>query len=163
MTNNLILTLGIFTICSLINVMLNTAKTIIMYKKNILSSSLINAVTYGFYTVIVVLMAGDMPLLWKVGLTAITNFVGVWVSMLIMKRFEKDALWKVECTVFNTQIEKLDELLTDAKIPHNFLNVTGGKYSILNIYCATQKESLAVKEILKKFKVKYFVSESKTL
>lgn len=162
MTNEFIYTIAIFSICSLVNVMLNTAKTIIMYKKNILSSSTINAITYGFYTVIVVLMAGEMPLLWKIGLTAVTNFIGVWLSMLILKRFEKDKLWKVEATVLVKNAEDVCEMLNKAKVPYNYIEGVG-KYVLFNIFCATQTQSLAVKEILKAYNVKYFVSESKTL
>jgi hypothetical protein len=38
-----------------------------------------------------------------------------------------------------------------------------GKYTLFNFYCATQKESAKVRDILAQYEVKYFVSESKTL
>ena len=156
-------TIIIFTICSLINVMLNTVKTIVMYKKNILSSALVNAVTYGFYTVIVVLMAGgEMPLGWKILLTALTNFIGVALSMMIMKKLEKDKLWKVEATVIYIRKDDVCEMLNKAKVPYNYIDGVG-KYTLFNIFCSTQKQSAAVKEILKAYEAKYFVSESKTL
>lgn len=152
----------IFSVCSFINVMLNTIKTIVMYNKNKLSSSLINALTYGFYTVIVVLMAGEMPLFTKILLTAVTNFFGVWVSMAILQRFEKDKLWKVEASALNRFKEDICLMLNKANIPYNYIEGVG-KYTIFNIFCSTQAQSLAVKEILKAYRVKYFVSESKTL
>lgn len=156
-------TIIIFTICSLINVMLSTIKTIVMYKKNILSSALVNAVTYGFYTVIVVLMAGgEMPLGWKILLTALTNFIGVALSMMIMKKLEKDKLWKVEATVIYIRKEDVCDMLNKAKVPYNYIDGVG-KYTLFNIFCSTQQQSTAVKEILKAYDAKYFVSESKTL
>lgn len=156
-------TIIIFTICSLINVMLSTIKTIVMYKKNILSSALVNAVTYGFYTVIVVLMAGgEMPLGWKILLTALTNFIGVALSMMIMKKLEKDKLWKVEATVIYIRKEDVCDMLNKAKVPYNYIDGVG-KYTLFNIFCSTQQQSTAVKEILKAYEAKYFVSESKTL
>ena len=156
-------TIIIFTICSLINVMLSTVKTIVMYKKNILSSALVNAVTYGFYTVIVVLMAGgEMPLGWKILLTALTNFIGVALSMMIMKKLEKDKLWKVEATVIYIRKEDVCDMLNKAKVPYNYIDGVG-KYTLFNIFCSTQQQSTAVKEILKAYEAKYFVSESKTL
>ena len=159
----MMITIIIFTICSLINVMLNTVKTIVMYKKNILSSALVNAVTYGFYTVIVVLMAGgEMPLGWKILLTALTNFIGVALSMMIMKKLEKDKLWKVEATVIYIRKDDVCEMLNKAKVPYNYIDGVG-KYTLFNIFCSTQKQSAAVKEILKAYEAKYFVSESKTL
>ena len=156
-------TIIIFTICSLINVMLSTIKTIVMYKKNIRSSALVNAVTYGFYTVIVVLMAGgEMPLGWKILLTALTNFIGVALSMMIMKKLEKDKLWKVEATVIYIRKEDVCDMLNKAKVPYNYIDGVG-KYTLFNIFCSTQQQSTAVKEILKAYEAKYFVSESKTL
>lgn len=156
-------TIIIFTICSLINVMLNTVKTIVMYKKNILSSALVNAVTYGFYTVIVVLMAGgEIPLGWKILLTALTNFVGVALSMMIMRKLEKDKLWKVEATVIYIRKDDVCDMLNKAKVPYNYIDGVG-KYTLFNIFCSTQQQSAAVKEILKAYDAKYFVSESKTL
>lgn len=157
------MTLIIFTICSLVNVMLNTVKTIVMYKKNILSSSFINAITYGFYTVIVVLMAGEMPLGWKIALTAITNFVGVALSMKIMARLEKDKLWLVQMTSKTKDLVAINDFLNSAKLPYSYIIEETKKYVIYNIYCETQKESSSVKELTKRFNVKYFVSESKTL
>ena len=156
-------TIIIFTICSLINVMLSTIKTIVMYKKNILSSALVNAVTYGFYTVIVVLMAGgEMPLGWKILLTALTNFIGVALSMMIMKKLEKDKLWKVEATVIYIRKEDVCDMLNKAKVTYNYIDGVG-KYTLFNIFCSTQQQSTAVKEILKAYEAKYFVSESRTL
>jgi hypothetical protein len=151
----------IFTVCSLINVMLNTVKTIIMYRNEKLSSSLINAITYGFYTIIVVLMAGDMDLWLKIILTAGTNFVGVWASMAILDRFKKDKLWKVEATVSDKDFKENAELFNLIKVPHNYIDIEGGK--IVNFYCATQKQSLLVKDLLTECNAKYFVSESKSL
>lgn len=153
----------IFSIASIINVMLNTIKTIVMYDKNKLSSSLINAVTYGFYTVIVVMMAGEMPLVTKIVVTAVTNFIGVWWSMVILAKFEKDKLWEVRTTVRSSVAENVACALHDINISYSTIETIDGSHVIFNIYCPTQNDSLAIKQILKKFNAKYFVSESKTL
>lgn len=153
----------IFSLCSLINVMLNTAKTIIMYNNNKLSSSLINAITYGFYTVIVVLMAGEMALWLKIFLTAITNFGGVWLSMIILDKFRKDKLWLVQATVRAEYIGKVEKGLVNVNVPYTTLITNDEKHYVVNIFCATQKDSEMVKAILTKHNAKWFVSESKTL
>lgn len=157
--NEFLMTVLIFSACSLINVMFNTAKTIIMYKKNIWSSATINALTYGFYTVVVVLMAGEMPLLWKIMLTAVTNFIGVCLSMLILKKFDKDKLWKVEATISAREFEENKEILKNIKVPHNYIDI--GKYYIVNFYCATCKQSEIVKSLLSEMNAKYFVVENR--
>ena len=153
----------IFAVCSLVNVMLNTAKTIIMYRNDKLSSSFINAVTYGFYTVIVVLMAGEMPLWVKVVITAGTNFVGVWLSMCIMDRFHKDKLWEVRATSSVEDGAEIEKLLLNAKIGYTKLQTANRVRVVFNIYCPDQQTSAAVRQILNQFNVKYFVSETKSL
>ena len=53
-------------------------------------------------------------------------------------------------------------MLNKAKVPYNYIDGVG-KYTLFNIFCSTQQQSTAVKEILKAYEAKYFVSESKTL
>lgn len=150
----------IFSLCSLINVMFSTMKTIIMYRNNKFSSSLANAISYGFYTVIVVLMAGDMPLLLKIVIVSVTNFVGVWISMIILDKFRKDRLWKVEVTIPNEYVFEVKKDIRD--ISYSMIKIDN-KYTLFNFYCPTQTDSLKVKEIVNKYHAKYFVSESKIL
>lgn len=152
----------IFAAASFINVMLNTIKTIIMYRNEKFSSSLINAITYSVYCVVVVLMAGDMPLWVKMVITAGTNFVGVWLSMCIMDRFHKDQLWEVRATVRDMVAISVNRALRGANIPFTCIPCSDN-HSVFNIYCATQKDSAAVREILRLYNAKYFVSEGKIL
>ena len=153
----------IFTVCSFINVILNTCKVIIMYRNDKFSSAAINAMTYGFYTVLVVLMAGSMPLWLKVVITAGTNFVGVWLSMCIMDKFRKDKMWEVRVTAAIDISEAIETLLKDARIGYTKLCTADGDRSVFNIYCPDHKTSAAVKTILNQYHVKYFVSETKSL
>lgn len=153
----------IFTVCSLINVMLNTVKTIIMYRNDKLSSAFINSITYGFYVILVVLMAGEMPLWVKVVITAGTNFVGVWLSMCIMDRFHKDKLWEVRATSSVEDGVEIEKMLINAKIGYTKLQTVDRMRAVFNIYCPDQQTSAAVRQILNRFHVKYFVSETKSL
>ena len=134
-----------------------------MYRNEKLSSSLINAITYSVYCVVVVLMAGDMPLWVKVVITAGTNFVGVWLSMCIMDRFHKDKLWEVRATSPVDDGVKIEKLLIDAKIGYTKLQTVDNMRAVFNIYCPDQKTSAAVRPILNRFNVKYFVSDTKSL
>lgn len=153
----------IFTLCSLVNVMLNTVKTIVMYRNDKMSSALINAITYGFYTIVVVLMAGDMALWLKVIITAATNFVGVWLSMLILEKIRKDKLWCVECTVKAEFSQELASNLENCGIPFSIIAINDNARDLFKIYCNTQADSANVKGLLNLYGAKYFVSESKTL
>lgn len=152
----------IFFIFSLINVMLNTVKTIIMYRNEKFSSSLINAITYGFYCVVVVLIAGEMALWLKIVLTAISNFIGVWVSMVILDKLRKDKLWEVRATI-RADDTRIDDELAAVSLAFTSILTTDGKHCVYNIYCPTQKDSMTAKQILTRHNAKYFVSESKSL
>lgn len=154
----------IFSLCSLVNVMLNTVKTIVMYRNEKISSATINAITYGFYTVIVVLMAGEMPLYLKIIITAATNFIGVYLSMMIMDKLRKDKLWKIEATIPSSEVERMELACVHYNISHSRIEVDPlHTHTLFIFYCPTQKHSAVVREMLKDYDAKYFVSESKNL
>lgn len=149
----------IFSVMSLLNVMLNTVKTIIMYKQNKLSSSLINAITYGVYCFIVVLMAGEMNLWIKIAITAITNFIGVWWSMWILDKFRKDKLWEIKASFKQEDCGKIAQLFKARNISYQYIE-TLGKHCAFTIYSQSHAESSFIKEIINEFNGKYCVSES---
>ena len=152
----------VFILLNVVNVIIQTVKSIATIKCGAWSAAAINAVAYGLYTVVVVYMNADgLGILWKAIIIGIANLLGVYVVKLIEQKKRKDKLWKVECTIDRSQTTSLDSMLDNAHIPHNYL--IAGRYSIFNCYCATQKQSESVKKILALYNAKYFVSESKTL
>ena len=154
--------LVVFIVLNVVNVIIQTVKSIATIKCGALAAAIVNALAYGLYTVVVVYMNADgLGIFWKAVIIGLANLFGVYVVKVIEQKNRKDKLWKVECTVNRSQTSLLDETLESEKIPHNYL--IAGKYSIFNCYCATQKQSETVKEILAKYNAKYFVSESKTL
>ena len=152
----------LFVIMNIINVVIQTTKSIATIKCGKLMASLINAVAYGLYTYIIVLASCDLPMLWKCLIVAGCNFIGVWVVKWLEEKARKDKLWKVEATVYHYLTEHYHTLLTEQGIAHNYIEGIG-QYTIFNIYCPTQHESLLVRELLEQSESKYFVSESKTL
>ena len=155
----------LFIVMNIVNVVIQTIKSICTIKCGKAVAAIVNAVAYGLYTYIVVLTMCDLPLLAKCLIVAGANFVGVYVVKLFEEKARKDKLWKVEATIPNQGIfaENDDCLieLKNANIPMNYIDIN--KYILVNCYCATQAESKVVKEILDKYNAKYFVSESKTL
>ena len=152
----------IFIVCNILNVIIQTVKSICTIKCGKMLASIINAVAYGFYTYIVILTVCDLPIIQKCIIVALCNLVGVFVVKWIEEKARKDKLWKIEATVTSNKTAKLHEYLTKAKIPHNYIAQVG-KWTIFNCYAETQKESEKAKRILNCAKAKYFVSESKTL
>jgi general stress protein 26 len=152
----------LFVILNVVNVIIQTVKSIATIRCGKWAAALINAIAYGLYTVVVVYTVCDLNLWVKVAVVAIANLIGVYVVKLLEEKARKDKLWEVRATVKPSQVGALAEKLDSAKISYNCLK-TSGDYRVFNIYCPTQKESLVVKELLTKYRAKYFVSESKTL
>lgn len=152
--------LFIFIGLSIINVVFSTIKSIATIKSSPLVASLISAIYYGYYNVVLIYTVSDFPLWQKVLITALCNFVGVFIVKWIEAKRRKDRLWEVRATIPAEYTDTLHEALS--MIPHNYITNIG-KYTIFNIYCATQKESSAVKATLDLYHAKYFVSESKEL
>lgn len=159
----------IFFVCQLINVALNTIKTIIMYKEEKLSSSTINAITYGFYAIIVVMTASALPLWITILITAITNLIGVYGSMWILEKFKKDSLWEIVANIKLNEKELNDfqSYLIYHAVPFNLIklygvNILDGKiHYTAHIYSENQFVSRKVKELLDKYNAKYIVHEER--
>ena len=152
----------LFIVMNIVNVVIQTIKSIATIKCGKTAAAIVNAVAYGLYTYIVVLTMCDLPLLAKCLIVAGANFVGVYVVKLFEEKARKDKLWKVEATVSTAEDAKeITGLLARAGIPYNYIDIN--RYVLINCYCATQKQSHGVKTILDTYNAKYFVSESKTL
>lgn len=151
-----------FIILNICNVILQTVKSICTVKCGKTVAAIVNAVAYGLYTVVIIFTNTDLPLMQKVLVVALSNLIGVYVVKWIEEKKRKEMLWKVEFTVLGKNTSAVANLLDLAHIPHNYIENVG-KYTIFNTYCATQKQSESVKEIIKEYNAKYFVSETKEL
>ena len=151
-----------FIILSIINVVFSTIRSITTIKSGKTVASLISGGYFAFYNIMLIYTVADFPIWEKCLITFICNVIGVWIVKFVEEKLQKDKLWKVEATICKTHQEDVCSMLNKAKIPYNYIEGVG-KYTIFNVFCATQNQSVAVKEILKAYNAKYFVSESKTL
>lgn len=152
----------IFIVLNIANVIIQTVKSIATVKCGKVVAALVNAVAYGLYTVVTVYMLCELNLGLKALIVALCNLVGVFVVKWVEEKTRKARLWKVEATVLRGYTKSLHSDLDRADIPHNYLENVG-KYTLFNIFCATQKQSAKAKEIMAKYEAKYFVTESKIL
>ncbi len=145
----------IFLVCSIINVALQTAKTIITARGTIHSAAIINCITFGFYSIIVKQLA-MYGLFMTVVITMVANLVGVYFSMWLMQKLAKDKLWKISVT---TKDELILADLEEYNIPYTYHPVAykGSAYYSLVIFSETQADSDIIKKILDKRKTKYNV------
>ena len=152
----------VFTVCQFINVALNTAKTIIMHKEEKISSSIINAITFGFYAIIVVMTASALPLWITILITFATNLFGVYGSMWLLDRFKKDSLWEIVATVQG--VDNLQYLVLSFaidRISYNYIETNKRNEYIFHIYSENQKQSAFIKKELDEVKAKYIVHEER--
>lgn len=147
----------IFFICSLINVMLSTLKTILTVKASKGVATIINAITYGFYAIVVKQLA-SLDLITTVTVTIITNIIGVYVSMWLLERTKKDCLWKISVTTKdNTLVEKLEKFsISYVMNPVQYKKQT---YYNIDVFSENQEDSSIIENILKEYKVKYNITE----
>lgn len=151
----------IFMSLSIINVVMSTIKSIVTIKGNKLTASVISGGYYAFYNIMLIYTVADFPMWEKCIVTFVCNVIGVYVVKFVEEKMRKDKLWKIEVTTNKSDTEQICGLLNDLDIPHNVIDLI--KWDNINIYCATQKESALTKEILTRYDVKYFVSETKAL
>lgn len=150
----------LFIVINIINVILQTTKTIMTVKSSKMGAAFMNAVSYGFYTIVIVYMVSDLNLIAKCLVVGGCNLVGVYIVKLVEEKKQKDKLWKIEATVLTEAAKEIDVILDE--IPHNYM-VISPKHTTFNCYCATKEESKVVKKILDDYSAKYFVAESKYL
>ncbi len=157
MNMNLLL---IFVALSIINVIFSTIKSIVTIKSGPWVASIVSALYYGYYNIVLIYTVADFPLWQKVVVTAGCNLVGVFIVKYGEEKARKDKLWKVELTVPTKYKNAVDfDLRT---VPHSYIELSD-KHTLFNFYCATQADSAKVKVIANQYEAKYFVAESKNL
>lgn len=152
----------IFVALNIVNVVIQTVKSIATIKCGKTLAAVVNAIAYGLYTVVVVYTVCDLSLWLKVVVVGLANLVGVFVVKWIEEKGRKDKLWKVEATITKNTFLKYESMLANFIVPHNYAQ-TSDEHIVINFFCSTSKQSEAVKNILKDMNAKFFVSESKTL
>ena len=152
----------IFVGANILNVIIQTVKSLATIKCGKGMAALVNAIAYGFYTYIIVLTTCDLPLYAKMLVVAMCNLVGVFAVKWGEEKATKDKLWKIEFTVNSIYINEIDTWLDRISIPHAY-NRLSDKHVIFSCYCATQKESAKVKDIVEHYGARYFITENKSL
>ena len=152
----------LFIVLNAINVVIQTIKSLCTINCGKTVAALVNALAYGFYTVVVIYMVCDLPLLWKVLIVGACNFIGVFLVKWVEEKARKDKLWKIEATIPTKYIETVDYNLDNHFVPHSYVKLSD-KHTVFYCYCATQNDSRIVKKILDNYEARYFVSESKNL
>lgn len=148
----------IFIIATIINVTISTIRSLTTIKCGKWISATTNALCYGFYPLIVMLTAkGTVDIIINMLITAIANFVCVWIIKLVEEKARKDKMWKVEVAIPNKYGNALHYDLRG--LPHNYIEV--GSWTMFNCYCMTQKDTKMVTDLAKQYEGKVSAFETK--
>ena len=91
--------LVLFIILNIVNVIIQTVKSLVTVKCGKGVAAAINALAYGLYTIVVVYMMCDLPLFLKAFIIAMCNLVGVYIVKRIEQKSTRGKMWKVQMTV----------------------------------------------------------------
>ena len=143
----------LFAILTIINVILQSAHSVCLVKCNKYIASVVNAIAFMVYTIVVVYTASDeISLLAKIIITGVANLIGTYLSLTILQKLRKDKLWRIEATMKKCEIE------TD--VPYSIMDINKDNLMCVVFYCSTQAETLKAKEIIKAHNGKYFITEN---
>lgn len=151
----------VFILLNVLNVVLQTVKSLVTNKGGKFSAAITSAIAYSLYTVVLVYMQCDLTTFAKAAIVGGCNLVGVYVvKSLEEKRYRKKAVWKIEYTIEQCQAEKLLKILqTRFDSQFNFSPV--GKWYVINLFATEKKQLQEYKKIIALFGGKYIITEGK--
>lgn len=149
----------IFALCTLLNVVLATIKSVMTIKGTKISAAVWNALSFGLYSYIVILTAtADLTTLEKVVVTVVCNLIGVYGVKWVEEKMRKDKMWKLEMTVLAIEADAMHKALEDADIPNHYTDA--GRHAAFSCYCSTKAETDTALAIGEKFNAKTFAAET---
>ena len=131
-----------FIVLNVVNVILQTAKSICTVKCGKFMAAVANAAAYGLYTIVIIYTVCDLPLWQKVLIVAGANFIGVFVVKAIEQKLEKEKLWKVEMAIpkkYTNDIPLIHDCFKHDGIENNYTLI--GSHYIFNCYCMTKMQT----------------------
>ena len=146
----------IFISLSIINVVLNTIKSIVTVKGGVWIPALINGLTFFAYTYVLIYTQCDLNMHLKAVVTGLVNVFGVAIVKYIEMKMTKDKIWRI--TVALKTKEELAECMENLK-KYNIGFTPIERTNSVDIYSYNQKESAVVKSILGNYNHKYFIQE----
>lgn len=149
----------IFITLNVVNVIIQTVKSIATIKCGKTMAALVNAIAYGLYTVVVVYTVCDLPLWLKVVVVGVANLIGVYVVKWGEEKARKDKVWLVKTTIPTENAEQAKHFLEQANISFTYYDLQ--KYFVFDTFCDTQEETSKVLQICRTCGGKAFATENK--
>jgi predicted peroxiredoxin len=139
----------LFTALTIVNVILQTIKSLCTVRCPSIVSASVNAVAYGLYTFVIFFTTADgMPLWMKAAITAVANFFGVYIAnFLFDKIFTKIVRWKVEVSVSNNSAIDFQRQLRENGYEFYVCGYSS-TWKAYAVFCATKAQSELLKKIM---------------
>ena len=147
-----------FFIAQLVNVILSTLKSVLTIKGSRIVAASANAISYAINALIIKQISGIDNIFVITGITAVTNFGGVYFSLWLLEKVKKDQVWRISATVKTEFLKDLKLTLKESYIYFIAYETSWEDYKVVDVFSKNKKESKIIKEIFKKFDVKYTIS-----
>lgn len=152
-----------FIILNIVNVILQTVKSIATLKCGKTVAALVNAVAFGLYTIVVVYINCELALWVKALVVALCNLIGVYIVKYFEEKARKDKVWRIEITIPTILTSTLQAAFWKENIKYSIMPLADEKNTIIIVYAYTQQESEITHKILDRHRItKYFISETKS-
>ena len=143
----------IFIVLNIINVVLQTVKSLLTTKGGKYSASIMNAVAYAVYTVVLVYMTCELSTIAKALIVGGCNLVGVYIVKSIEEKKQTRKIYKIEFTVTGDTLKKI----MNAETLKHYNTIAIGDMNIINFYCYNKQELKEVENITKRYDGKYII------
>ena len=149
----------LFTVLTVVNVVIQTVKSLCTVRCSTFTSACVNALAYGLYGNGIFFTTSEGMALWaKASITAIANFFGVYAANIIFEKlFSKTVRWKIEVSIPNELNRQFEGYLNEREFEWCFCG-RGNGWTNYAVFCPDKNASAALREILP-MEAKYYVVE----
>lgn len=139
----------VFSILTIINVILSTIKSLCIIRCSTLISAISNGITYFVYTFVIFYTTADGLGLWtKAAITAVANFFGIYIANFIFKKvFSQTTRWKVEVSIPVISVSQFERDMYNHKIEYYCCGYYAGWKSYA-LFSEDKRQSKIIKNIL---------------
>ena len=90
--------------------------------------------------------------------SVVCNLLGVYIALFITDKMRKDQLWKITVSVPTEMLKDFKNDLKNADLAFVAYETSWDKYKVVDIFSKAKPESKKVRDIIKKYNVKYTIS-----
>lgn len=139
----------LFSALTILNVVIQTIKSLCTVKCSTKVSACVNALAYGLYTFVIFYTTADGMSLWlKALITAIANLIGVVVAnKLFDKMFSREVKWKIEVSIPSV-LNAIFENRMKEKGLEWYKCGNGDGWTAYAVFCPNKEASRALNEIM---------------